>query len=506
MLNISAFIACIGLRLPSRRRGFRLLRGCVWLMFAVVVLPLIAQDDVTTQYAGSAMNGAFITGPASNPLSFLNGPAYRTFGSNYPYDLPDFAPASALNANLPQWIAFQAEERLRTEEYRDGNFQAGNDDFLMLNRFRLEADMRATSWFRVSAQVQDARAMLQKPPTGPPNENRWELKLAYTEIGDPEKHWFSLRVGRQMINYNNTLLANSEWRNQGRSYDAAVVNLQSDRAHLGIFAASAVLLRDQGVSHHVEGNNIYGLYGRIDDLLPHSNLEPFVLWRVQPAAVIEPAISKAVGKQDMKAYGVRLKGLARGLDYSAEGVVENGKIGNEPIRAWAITEGVAYRFNAVRGQPRVFAQHDLGSGNSNPAGGVHHTFDAMYPTAHDRFGILDQFGWENLQTVRAGVTVEPHHRWTATAQGLDFWVVSALDAIYNTSGGAIGANAIAHGRHVGAEGDVYTWYELNQHFNIGAGFGWFGGGSFLSHIGTSHGYSSSYIALNFKDNGRYRRK
>jgi hypothetical protein len=472
----------------------------------IAVLPLLAQDDITTQYAGSAVGGAFITGPASNPLSFLNGPAYRTFGSKYPYDFPDFAPASTLNERLPHWMAFQVEERLRGEKYRNGNLSSGNDDFLMLNRFRLEADLRAGSWVRVSGQMQDARAMLQKPPTGPPNENRWELKLAYTEIGDPERHWFSLRVGRQLINYNSTLLASSEWRNQGRSYDAAVLNLQSKRAHLGIVAGSAVLLKDEGISHHVEGNNIYGLYGRIDDLVPHSSFEPFVLWRVQPAAVIEPAISKTVGKQDLKAYGLRLKGLARGLDYSAEAVAESGKIGNEPIRAWAMTEGVAYRFDSVRAQPRVFVQHDLGSGNSNPADGVHRTFDALYPTAHDRFGILDQFGWENMQAIRAGVTVEPHHRWTVTAQGLNFWAVSALDAVYNTSGVAIAANAVAHGHHVGAEGDAYTWYELNQHFNVGVGFGWFGGGSFLSHIATSHSYSDTYISLNFKDNGRSRRR
>jgi hypothetical protein len=56
-----------------------------------------AQDDVSTQNASSATGGAWITGPASNPLSFLNGPAYRTFGSTSPYDFPDFNPATLLN-------------------------------------------------------------------------------------------------------------------------------------------------------------------------------------------------------------------------------------------------------------------------------------------------------------------------------------------------------------------------------------------------------------------------
>ena len=77
---------------------------------------------LTTQNGSSALNGGWITGPASNPLSLLNGPAYRTFGKAVPYDFPDFHPMTSLNRKLSRWIAFQAEERLRFEGYRDGAF------------------------------------------------------------------------------------------------------------------------------------------------------------------------------------------------------------------------------------------------------------------------------------------------------------------------------------------------------------------------------------------------
>lgn len=466
-------------------------------------LPVLGQDDMTTRNATSGMNGAWITGPASNPLSHLNGPAFRTDASPEPYDFPDFAPVTDLDAKLPRWITVQAEERFRYEGYDNNSFKAGSDDSYVLNRFRLETDLRAGSWLRVTAQVQDARPGLEDPPIGPPNENRWDLKLAFAELGDPEHHWFSLRVGRQIINYNNTIIADSEWRDQARSYDAAVLNLQSSRARLGIFAASAVVPQASGVSPHQEGNNIYGAYGRIANVLPHSSLEPFVLWRVQPSAAIEPALSKATGKQDEKAYGLRLKGQPRtAIDYSAEWIGENGRVGADPIRAWAATGGAAYQFLNSPARPRIFAQFEYASGSSDPSDGVHRTFDTMYPTAHDRFGIVDQFGWQNIEAVRTGATAELHRRWTVTAQGLDFWTASALDAAYNTSGSAIAVNKVANGRHLGEEADVYTWYELNRHFNLGVGHGWFGGGSFLSHVATSHAYEYSYIVLNFKDNGK----
>jgi hypothetical protein len=182
------------------------------LFLLVLAGPLAGQDDVTTQNATSATNGAWITGPASNPLSFLNGPAYRSFGSNEPYDFRDFDPASLLNRQLPRWIGFEAEERLRYESYHNGSFKIRNDDGYSLNRFRFQMDLQPAAWFRIVSQVQDARPISQNPPVGPPNENTWDLKLAYAQAGDPERQWISLRVGRQLINYNNTIIANSEWR------------------------------------------------------------------------------------------------------------------------------------------------------------------------------------------------------------------------------------------------------------------------------------------------------
>ena len=465
-----------------------------------------AQDDVTIQHATSSYAGGYITGPASNPLSFLNGPAYRTFGSPAPYDFPDIAPASLLNRQLPKWISFGWEERFRFEGYHNGGFKLNNNDSYLLVRSRLAMTIRPNAWFKVVGQVQDARPFMQKPPYGPPNLNAWDLKLAYAEFGDPEKQWVSLRVGRQLINYNNTIIADSEWRGQGRSYDAVVTNLHYDRFRLGIFAASAVVPLADGISHHQEGNNIYGAYGAIDHIIPNSVLEPFVLWRVQPSVAIETTANIKTGKQDEKAYGIRFKGIAiKGLDYTAEWIGERGNAGPNGISAWGTNLGVGYRIDPMWWKPRVFWQYDYASGDKNPTDGTHGTFDTMYPTAHDRFGITDQFGWQNIISQRVGLTIEPRHRWTVTGQYLDFWLASATDALYNTSGGAIVRDATGKsGTHIGHEVDVFTWYELNRHVNIGVGLGHIFGGEFLEKTTKGANYNYPYFAINFKDNGKSR--
>lgn len=466
-----------------------------------------AQDDVTTQNGSNAINGGWITGPASNPLSFLNGPAYRTYGSKMPYDLPDLRPASQIDSKLPRWINLEAEERLRLEGYTNGSFKQENDDSYWLNRIRFQIDLYLNRWTSLTAQVQDSRPFLQKPPIGPPNENRWDLKEAFVQVGDPEKHWMSLRVGRQLINYNNTLIANSEWRNQGRSYDAAIINLRHDGYRLGIFAASVVVPQASGISPHQEGNNIYGLYGGIENIVPNSVLEPFVLWRVQPSVAVETTSSTKTGKQNMKVYGLRFKArTVETLDYSVQAVLENGADGPNPIRAWGVTGGAGYQFDPVPWSPRLFAQYDFASGDSNPTDGTHRTFDTIYATAHDRFGMLDLFGWQNIKSYRAGATVVPRHRWTVTLQYLNSWLAAPKDAAYSSSGGSISRDLGGQsGTHLGEEADIYSWYEFNRHVNIGAGFGAFGAGRFIEMSKMIHFCSGPYFTINFKDAGRAER-
>jgi hypothetical protein len=254
------------------------------------------------------------------------------------------------------------------------------------------------------------------------------------------------------------------------------------------------------VSTHEVGNNVFGLYGHIEEALPDVVIEPFVLKRTQPQTT--------AGKQNEHAYGFRLKGnRAARLDYSVEFIAERGTLGTDLIRAWGTSFGAAYRFDSFNWRPRFFGQYDFASGDNQPADQVHRTFDTMYPTAHDRFGIIDQFGWQNIIAARGGFTLEPHHRWTVSAQYLNLSLDAAADGLYNSSGGLILHDPTGRsGTHIGEECDAYTWaytwYELNRHLNIGAGIGHLFPGSFLAHTATGPSFTYPYFAINFKDNGK----
>ena len=466
---------------------------------AVAVLLLLAGSQLFAQYdkiAGLGSDSARVPigGPASAPLI-----------STDPYNAPDLRPVGELNDHLPKWIQFGFEERFRFEGYDGNGFKPGVSDSYLLNRFRWGVIVRPARWFRMVGQVQDARGFLQTPPIGPPNTVRWDLKLAYAELGDPETQPVTFRVGRQTLDYNNTIISDSQWKNQGRSFDAAVANFHFGDFRSSLFAASVVNPLPYGVSHHAEGNNIYGWYNTISRVVPKSIVEPFVLWRVSPAVAVEAGSSKT-GHLSEQAYGLRVAGRdIRGFDYRAEYIREGGDAGSNTIGAWATTLGAGYTLASLRGKPRFFTGYDYASGDRNPTDGRHGAFDTMYPTAHDRFGTSDQFGWQNIMAARGGVTVVPHRRWSVTAQYLDFWLASATDALYNTSGGAVLRDVTGKsGTHIGNEVDGYTWYEINREVQVGVGIAHVFPGEFINRAGKGGSYTYPYFAIQMLDGKRVR--
>jgi hypothetical protein len=60
------------------------------------------------------------------------------------------------------------------------------------------------------------------------------------------------------------------------------------------------------------------------------------------------------------------------------------------------------------------------------------------------------------------------------------------------------------GNHIGDEFDVYTWFELNRHVNLGVGVGHLLPGGFLVDTTKGPTYNYPYFAINFKDDGKSR--
>ncbi len=419
---------------------------------------------------------------------------FRPSDANVP--AAGFSPLLSANNALPKWLCLTAGYRVRLERYSAGNFQVGNSDSYMLTRFRFGVLIKPAIWFKVYTELQDATAFWKTPPVALPYQSTWDLRRAYVDIGDVEKSRLAFRAGRQDLSFGyGRLLGTSYWRNASRGYDAAMMVIRWNWLRVNAFAASPVAAVTNGLSHHVQGNNLHGIYGGLRNLIPGSNIEPYILWRLSSGVRTEAG---KLSNLDEKIVGVRWAGTASHFDYDAEIAGQTGSIGTDKIRAWAWSVITGYTIESSRLKPRVFAKYDFASGDRNLADGTDGTFDQIYPNIHDHHGVADQVAWQNLKSVRTGVRISLRRNWMLAGMYNDFWLASATDAYYNSSGTAVARDSTGlSGTHIGRELDVETSYRLDRHLEFGAGLGHFFSGGFL--VGTHHArsYTYPYLMVNY---------
>jgi hypothetical protein len=412
---------------------------------------------------------------------------------------PGSLPTDALNRELPRWVSFAGEGRLRLEGFSGGGFRSGSDDLYLLERFRLSVTLRPAPWWKIVAQTQDARVWWEnQQPHSASHQHTWDLRQAYAEIGDLEKSPAALRVGRQEISLGGERLVGiSTWTNVSRSFDAARATFHYRNFKLDAFAASIVVLRDGQIGSADAGNNLHGLYGTISKLPGGSTVEPYFLWRLEPHDRSEAG---AAGNLDMKVSGARWLGKIGGFEYNTNLVFERGHLATDRVDAWGGAWLLGYTFGAAPGTPRLAVEFNYATGDGNPHDGRRNTFQLLYPTRHDLISLSDQIGWINIQQVRGRVEWKPGPKWTITPSYSWMWLADTHDGLYNPSGGVVVPRVAdgSAGRWVGQELDIAAQYSLLRGTQIGAGIAHIFPGSFLQRATPGHGYSYPYLQISTK--------
>jgi hypothetical protein len=409
-----------------------------------------------------------------------------------------FVPSDELNRRLPEWLHFSGEFRGRMEGFTGGGFKPGNDDLYFLSRFRINMKVQPSDWVKFVFQGQDARVFgkNQKPPA-PPFQDTMDLRLAYIEIGDSEKKTAALRVGRQELAFGEErLIGNVNWLNTARSFDAVRATIHSGRYRLDAFASSVVAAKDGQFNHSQAGNDFHGLYGAIEKLIPNATVEPYILWRLAPRMLTEKGTP---GHLDSKTIGFRWVGkLPADFDYGAEIAGQTGSLGTDAIGAWAGHWLLGYTVAAARYKPRLIAEYNYASGDRDPKDGRRGTFDQLYPTPHDKYGLADQVAWKNIEHLRAGVEFKPRAKWLLMTKYNRYWLASARDALY-TAGGAPVARVPdgSAGRNVGREIDFQALYNASKQVQLAGGYACFLPGTFLKKATPGQTYSYPYLSASY---------
>jgi len=401
-------------------------------------------------------------------------------------------PITYLDGLLPHWIQFGGQFRDRVES-QDGLGFAPVNDAYDLTQLRLGIYLQPTKWLQFVGVTQDARAFFNRHlPNAPPYQNTWDIREAYAQIGSSNEGWFDLIGGREMFSFGDErVIGPSDWSNMGRTFDTARLDLHQAGFKISIFASSVIIARDGVIDHHLQGNNLYGIYSSFTHFIPRATFEPYLLWRVAPGNV---PLSETEGHGALSEVtgGARIAGnLFESFDYDVEMNKQTGSLGVYTIDAWAGHWNVGDTFRRAPGLPKLFAEFNYASGNKNPGANTWGTHDQIYPSAHDKMDFADQFGWRNIEDVRIGVDEKIAAKWTLTEVYDDFWLATRNDAVYGSSGAiAIAPHPATTSSHLGEELDLIAEYKQNKHVDYGFGVAHLFTGKYLNEA--SHGKDYTY--------------
>ena len=401
-----------------------------------------------------------------------------------------------LHTVLPTWLRLRGEFRERMEGFDGLGFNGTREDLYWLSRLRLDARVTASSALAFQVQVQDARvARKTVGPTGTPFRAPFDLRMAFADLGAASGP-ATLRVGRQELAYGDQrLVGHVSWLNAARTFDGARLTLRSSRAQLDTFATSVVRTLEREFDRSGDGNRFAGAYLTLPTLVTGGSVEPYVFWRRDDRLSGELG---ALGELRQTTVGLRVAGrMPARLDYNIEMALQRGSLDANDVSAWAghlqLRESLP-----GRGAMKLTGEYNYASGDEDPADGVRGTFDQLYPTPHDKYGLADQIGWKNIHHARAGFEVSPRKGWPVATNYHSWWLAETRDGLYNVGSAPIArvlTGAASH--HVGQEIDVQVSKALFPQLQVAAGYAHIFTGGFLKEATPGASYSHPYVMATY---------
>jgi hypothetical protein len=401
-----------------------------------------------------------------------------------------------MNAVLPSWLRVRGEFRERVEGFEGLGFEASRDDLYYLSRLRLDATVTPTKLLSFQVQAQDARvAKKTVGPTGTPFKAPFDLRQAFADVGNAQSK-IGVRVGRQELAYGDQrLVGHLSWQNAARTFDAAKVSIRGDRVQLDLFGASVVRILDDDFDRSGSGNRFTGAYAVASSLVPKASVEPYVFWKRDRNLRSELS---TVGSLNVTTIGVRWVGkLPANLEYNTDTAVQTGSLAGDEVRAWAghyMLRSPAATTLALRAS----TEFNYASGDADPADGRRGTFDQLYPTGHDKYGLADQVGWRNIRHLRAGVEFTPLKRLPIVANYHSWWLNEKRDGLYSAAGALLARVAAgAASSHVGQEIDIQATRFVTPQLQLAAGYAHVLPGKFLRQATPGASSSHPYVMATY---------
>jgi hypothetical protein len=197
-------------------------------------------------------------------------------------------------------------------------------------------------------------------------------------------------------------------------------------------------------------------------------------------------------------FGVRIWRIGRTFDYDEEIIVQNGRFGGGPIRAWAFASEQGITPPRLPGRTRVGVRAFVASGDRDPSDATLESFDPLFPgIAYS--GKASLIGPTNLIAIGPSLAVSPHERVRLTSDWATLWRTSRNDGLYGINVSLLQAGVATNTRHVGSQGTAEVDVRVSRHITVWGSITGFRTGTFLrsSPRGENVRYVAAHLAYRF---------
>lgn len=332
-------------------------------------------------------------------------------------------------------IDFSGEIRLRFEGLMnfDESYPVDTSFARTLSRTRFQVNAKVSEKLKAVIQFQDSRTWGEEAHTLADSKNV-DIHQAYFEYSNINDSSFSLKLGRQELNYGDQRLIGAVgWSNVGRSFDAVKLVYSKDALHIDGFVATT----NETQSHETDAS-FGGVYATYKET-PLGDIEAYYLVKRDSRQIFSG--EQAGASPDtltVNTLGFRLSGKLNEpqLSYQAEAAFQTGDYGPDEHEAFAAHARVVYD-TGFGSDLKVLVEYNFASGDDDLTDGKHGTFDNLFPTNHNKYGYIDFIGWRNLENIRIGVSLVPLEGHLLQIDYHMFNVATNQDSVYKAGGSVL---------------------------------------------------------------------
>ncbi len=430
-----------------------------------------------------------------NDFQYLNDP------SNQEFYLGDVFKQWKVGPRRRSALDLGGEYRLRgmhEHNFRGLNLNNQNDDFL-LQRTRFYGNLEVGDGVRLFGEGLDSATSFQRhaPLASEANGMQAVNLFADLRLFDGENGELWGRIGRQELSFGNyRLLAPSEFANILRTFDGAKLFWRGKKWSIDGFWTRPAAFGQLSPSQISPGQidmtqEMYGVWGTYERPSPESEARR-EFEAIRPRSkhtfdfyylgfnVYDAPISSAYPVDaNFQTIGSRWRAREGNLLWEMQGSYQFGRYGADLQSAGMTVSGIGYELAESPWEPEFWVYYDWASGNANPAGGTHGTFNQLLPWSHRYFGFMDLVGRQNIQdlNLQASASRGKHNvlLWYHI-----FHLAQSRNALYNSSGAPIRISPTgAAGTYVGQELDLLWQVVFNPRADVVIGYSHFFAGSFV---------------------------